>query len=256
MFVIQRSPSMQPFLGFARARHGRRALRRSRGGGRLGGLRLHLNAAWHSATLDRRLAEGVDPQASPVLALRARKLTGARGRRRVADGLAGALRSAKDTTPVITAALRPDSRELLAARTVLTALERGLRDSEAVTAQGVAMLGGLLTDASSPLYLPRGPGELASRLRAAAAALEPRTTREACDAAEREKAVRPSPSLNALRAAAVQPPPHHSWVKFRKITSELAESHDVGGAIGRVQHTRTERRSVLDARRRWFGQRV
>jgi hypothetical protein len=152
---------------------------------------LHLKAAWHGITLDGKLAEGADPRTSAVLALRARKLTGPRGRKRVADGLAGARRRATDTAPGITAAIRPDARELLDARAVLAALERRLRGSEAVTAQGVAMLGALLTDAESPLYRPTERGELAGRLRAAAAALEPPTTRRECNTAERAKAVVP-----------------------------------------------------------------
>jgi hypothetical protein len=177
VFVTQRPQGRQLRFGFVRARDRREGLDRLRGGTRLGDLLLHLYAAWHSTTLDRELAGGVDPQTSAVLALRARKLTGPRGRKLVADGLAGALRRAKEYSPGITAALRPDARELLDARTVLAALDRRLRGSEAVTAQGVAMLGGLLTDAASPLYRPSGPGELASRLRAAAAALELQTTR-------------------------------------------------------------------------------
>ena len=144
----------------------------------VGGLGVHLDAAWRSTTLDRKLAEGLDAQSSAVLALRARKLTGHRGRQRVADGLAGAICRAQDTTPGLTAAVRPDARELLDARTVLTALQRRLRGCDAVTAQGVALVQTLLTDAASPLYRPSGPGELASRLRAAAAALELQTTRQ------------------------------------------------------------------------------
>ena len=56
---------------------------------------------------------------------------------------------------------------------MLATLERRLRAPEPVSAQGIAMLESLLTDGASPLYLPTEPGELGSRLRAAAAALEP-----------------------------------------------------------------------------------
>jgi hypothetical protein len=219
MFVTQRPQSTQLLVGLGRARRRRQERDRLRGGTRLGGLRLHLNAAWHGTTLDRKLAEGVDPQASAVLALRARKLTGARGRKRVADGLAGALRSAKDTTSGITAAVRPDARELLDARTVLTALERRLRGSEAVAAEGVAMLGVLLTDAASPLYWPSGPGELASRLRAAAAAIELQTTRRGCDATEREKAVLHTPSVNGIMCRSGGP------AAAKSQASELPQNH-------------------------------
>ncbi len=134
---------------------------------------LHLNAALRSVTLDRELAAGVDPETNAALAVRARRLTGPRGRKLVVDGLAGALSRASDGTPGFTAAVRPQARELRESSAVLSALEARLRASEPVTARGVALLRVLLTDAASPLYQPSAPGELASRLRAAAAALEP-----------------------------------------------------------------------------------
>ena len=83
------------------------------------------------------------------------------------------LRSATDTAPGFTAAVRPHRREVLAARTVIEALERRLRAPEPVSARGMAILGGLLTEGTSPLYRPDEPGALGSQLRAAAAALEP-----------------------------------------------------------------------------------
>lgn len=134
---------------------------------------LHITASLRSTALDRELAAGVDPYTSPVLALRAAQLTGPRGRRLVTDGLAGALRRATDATPGFSAAVRPQARELRDAAAVLTALEARLRSSAPVSPRGAALLRVLLTDAASPLYQPSGRGELASQLRAAAAALEP-----------------------------------------------------------------------------------
>lgn len=90
----------------------------------------------------------------------------------VAAGLAGAVREAEATTREISAAARPDQREVIAARTVLATLARRLRAPEPVTASGVALLESLLTDGTSPLYHPAEPGALGSQLRAAAAALE------------------------------------------------------------------------------------
>jgi hypothetical protein len=129
--------------------------------------------AWlQAAELDRQLAAGASPRATAVLSIRASRITAPRSRRRLADGLARALRSAQDTTPGVSAAVRPDVREVLAARAVLVALDRRLRAPEPVTAHGLAMLQTLLTDGTSPLYRPGEPGALGSRLRAAAAALE------------------------------------------------------------------------------------
>lgn len=73
-----------------------------------------------------------------------------------------------------TAAVAPDRREVLAARPVIDALVRRLHGTEPVTARGVAMLSQLLAEPTSPLYRPDDTGVLGSRLRAAAAALEPR----------------------------------------------------------------------------------
>jgi len=201
VFVSQRRPGVQLLVGIVRARC--EALDRLRRDTRLGGLRLHLIAVWRSTTLDRELAEGVDPQTSAVLALRAQKLTDPRGRKRIAEGLAGAVRRANDTTPGITAAVRPRARELLDAGTLLAALDRRLRGSGLISAQGVAMLRALLTDAASPLYQPSGPGELASRLRAAAAALDLQKTPRGMqrDRTREGGAPQPVPKITSERAA-------------------------------------------------------
>ena len=135
---------------------------------------LVLAAWWRASELDRQLGAGTSPRTSAILALRAQRLASRRSRRRLADGLARALRSARDTTPGFSAAVRPRTREVLAAGTVLAALDHRLRAPEPVAARGMAMLQGLLTDAASPLYQPGNLGALGSRLRAAAAALEPR----------------------------------------------------------------------------------
>ena len=132
-----------------------------------------LLAVWRAAELDRQLAAGAAPGASAELALRAHALTGPRSRRQIADGLLRARRSARDRVPGLTAAIRPDPDEVLAARVVLSAIDRRLRSPEPVSARGLAMLRTLLTDGASPLYAPGQRGALGSHLRAVAAALEP-----------------------------------------------------------------------------------
>lgn len=135
--------------------------------------RLLVIASWRAGELDRHLAAGASPGSSALLAIRSRRLTGRRFRRHIAAGLARAVRDAETSTPGFTAAVRPDRREVIAMRTLLSTLDRRLRSDEPVTAQGVALLESLLTDGSSPLYQSTEPGALGSRLRAAAAALEP-----------------------------------------------------------------------------------
>ena len=141
--------------------------------GRWARIRLALIASWRGAELDRELAAGASPGASALLAIRCQRLTSRSYRARVAAGLARAVRDAEATTHGFSAAVRPDPREVIAARTVLATVHRRLRGAEPVRAQGVALLESLLTDATSPLYEPDEPGALGSVLRAAAAALEP-----------------------------------------------------------------------------------
>jgi hypothetical protein len=139
-------------------------------------LRLAVIVRWSAPELDRRLAAGEALRHNAATAQRARMLTESRSRRRLADGLERALDTALRGPSGFSAAVPPDRRELLAARTVLGALDRRLRDSEPVGAQGVAMLSVLLSDGTSPLYRPTEAGALGSRLRAAAASLEASTT--------------------------------------------------------------------------------
>jgi len=109
--------------------------------------------------------------------MRAERLTSRCFRERVAGGLTRIVRDAEAEAGALSfsAAVRPHRSEVIAARTVLATLDRRLRGAEPVTAQGVALLESLLTDGTSPLYVPTEPGALGSRLRAAAAALEPTT---------------------------------------------------------------------------------
>ena len=140
---------------------------------RRGRIRATASAWINGWELDRQLAAGCDPESDAALEARARRITTRRSRRRLADGLARVLRTVEPARPGFTAAARPDAAEVLAARTVLASVEHRLRCNDQIAPPGAAMLGLLLTDCAGPLYNPTGPGELGSRLRAAAAALEP-----------------------------------------------------------------------------------
>jgi hypothetical protein len=137
------------------------------------GFRVAFRGWWQAAEIDRQLAAGVSSRTSPLHELRALKLTTPRARRRLAAGLAGALRRARDTHASVSSAVRPHAAEVIAARAVFAALDRRLREEQPVTPRGMAMLQELLTDGAGPLYQPSEPGALGSRLRAAAAALDP-----------------------------------------------------------------------------------
>jgi hypothetical protein len=136
-------------------------------------IRLAWIASWRAASLDRALAGGTSPLDGSALEVRAQRITSRRGRTRVGDGLVRASRDARAVTAGVSAAVPPDQREVLAAGTVLAAIDRRLRAPDPVSAEGMAQLLVLLTDGDSPLYDPSEPGALGSRLRAAAAALEP-----------------------------------------------------------------------------------
>jgi len=99
-------------------------------------------------------------------------LTTERSRRRVANALAGVLRSARRRNPAFTAAVRPRPEEVLEAGAMIAVLERRLRRPEPVAAQGVALVRLLLVDGNGPLYRASDPGALIDCLRAAAAALD------------------------------------------------------------------------------------
>jgi hypothetical protein len=133
-----------------------------------------LLARWHADTLDRELAAGANPRDSALLAMRAHQLTTGYSRRQLAAGLARVQRDADSELSVLTAVAAPDRFEVPAAANEIATVERRLRDGEPLDAAGAAMLRLLLSDATSPLYDPVGPGSLARHLRAVAAALEPR----------------------------------------------------------------------------------
>jgi hypothetical protein len=123
-------------VSIASFRHSVRASRRS---ARQPPKRVHLAliAWWRAAELDHWLAAGADPWTSDELALRARNLTTERSRARVANGLAGVVRSAD-------------------------------RASAGLTAAQIRLV---LIDGNGPLYRPSDPGALADELQAAAGAL-------------------------------------------------------------------------------------
>jgi hypothetical protein len=141
-------------------------------GGRFGRVGLRLWTALHRAGLDRRLAAGEDPCASPSLALRAARLTGGRSRRRLAEALEDAVEDAMSPQPHFSAAVPTDRAAVYEAAPQIAEIEEILRLPGPVYAQGVAMTKLLLTDSASPLYPPARPGALATSLEWIIRALE------------------------------------------------------------------------------------
>lgn len=155
-------------MSIASFRSGVRAPRRS---ARRRSVRLALTVWWRATDLDLALAAGADPWTRDDLAARARRLTSARSRTGIAKSLAGVVRSAGNTTPRFTSAVRPCCEDVLEAAAVIGSIERRLRAPGPVNAEGVAMVRLLLIDGNGPLYQPGDPGALTDCLRTAAAAL-------------------------------------------------------------------------------------
>jgi hypothetical protein len=131
-----------------------------------------LRARVGARRLDQQLALGAGPDASVVLALRARTLVAMSARRDLA-------RSARR---VLAAAQAPGPRRLAVPvcrdRVTDSAAEFGeligrLLAACPVPAQGVARASVLLCDASGPLYHRASPDDLRARVREAADALSP-----------------------------------------------------------------------------------
>jgi hypothetical protein len=121
--------------------------------------------------LDRRLAAGADPLASPALARRASVLVSPRTRRRLACGLERVVLEIERPPRGLTAAVPVQRREVLVARDDLLLLAAALRGEDHPAPRGVAGVSLLLADGCGPVYAPSPPGALRRAVRRIAAAL-------------------------------------------------------------------------------------
>jgi hypothetical protein len=136
---------------------------------------VRLRVLLQRARLDRELADGLRADSSPLRRRRAEQLVSERCRRELADALERAIRDSHRPRPVFTAAATLQAREIRAARPVLEALIRRLRDDLPVRVRGVALVRVLLTDGASPLYHPHPAGALRAWADTALRALRPPT---------------------------------------------------------------------------------
>jgi hypothetical protein len=121
--------------------------------------------------LDRRLAHGADPRATPELARRARQLTSRRCRAGLAEGIRNLIDAAEEPERGYSAAVPLQRRAILAERDFLLALAADLRSDDELSPRGIALVEHLLTDGMSPLYAPGPEGGLHNALTHARAAL-------------------------------------------------------------------------------------
>jgi hypothetical protein len=126
------------------------------------------------ARLDRDLAEGVSPESSAEIALRAQYLVRPQTRGILAQTLQRILNEATRDRRAPGAPLPlPTRRRVVAVRREFETLIERLLAPCPVPACGVAQARLLITEGSGPLYHQAGPGDLRACLVAAAAALEP-----------------------------------------------------------------------------------
>ena len=121
--------------------------------------------------LDRSIARGADPNASPELSRRARQLRSPRRRAALAQGIRNLIDAAEEPRRPYTAAVPLQRREILREREALLQLAADLVSDDQLGARGIALVDRMLTDGSSPVYSPGAEGELRRALTHARAAL-------------------------------------------------------------------------------------
>jgi hypothetical protein len=129
-----------------------------------------LMARYRAATLDAQLANGVEPEAGVLLALRARRLVSPSQAYMLAKALKWVVMTSEASPRVpVRAPVRRDAVRL--ARGELLTLADRLLEPGPLGAQGVARARLLLRDGTGPLYATGSGKDLGAELRAAAAVL-------------------------------------------------------------------------------------
>jgi hypothetical protein len=122
-------------------------------------------------SLDRSLAAGEDPAASPALSRRARQLTSRRSRAGLAASLRNLLEAAERGPRGFTAVVPIQRHEILRERQLLLQLAADLESEDELSLRGIALVERLLIDGTSPVYVGGPDGALHGALVHAHAAL-------------------------------------------------------------------------------------
>jgi len=117
--------------------------------------------------LDRRLAAGANPLASPALARRAAMLLTQRSRRRLASGLEKVVLEAERPQPRFSAAVPVQRGAVLGARSELFLLAAALRSAPDPEPRGIATVAVLLSDGGGPIFMEHPPNALRDSARRA-----------------------------------------------------------------------------------------
>jgi hypothetical protein len=122
-------------------------------------------------SLDRSLAAGADPAASPELARRARQLTSRRCRAGLAASIRNLLDAAEERPRGFSATVPIQRHEILRERRRLLELAADLESHDELKPGGIALVERLVTDGDSPVYVDSPEGTLREALGQARAAL-------------------------------------------------------------------------------------
>ena len=134
---------------------------------------LALHVFIRRASLDGRLAVGVEPSRSDALWARAGQLMKLDARRQLAAGLETRLDAARDHRAAFTARAPLQRRDLIADTALVRSIVDRLHDPVPVTPRGMARLRMLLVDGTSPMYHPAAPDALHTELASIRHVLEP-----------------------------------------------------------------------------------
>lgn len=129
-------------------------------------------ARLHHVALDRRLADGATTADDRELTVRAWQITRPSARERLAAALDRVLTEASRPHPRLGTPVPICHEEVEVSRGEIVRLAARLRDPRPVHPRGVALLRGLLTDGTGPLYVWCPNDELYRRLRRASFALD------------------------------------------------------------------------------------
>jgi hypothetical protein len=128
-------------------------------------LRIRLRAGWAREELDRRLAEGVDPGADPLLQARAERLVAPATRATLAAGLERVVATAHEPAAPLSSAVPVRRGPVAGARHELMGLAGELRHMPDPQPRGVAMAERLLIEPSSVLFTASSSDEVARAAR-------------------------------------------------------------------------------------------
>jgi hypothetical protein len=132
-----------------------------------------LIARFHPGPLDEALATGISPDASVVIALRARALTNMRSRQTLSRALQRAVGIAAGPARRQPLTVVLNRRGIAAAASDIEELSSRLLDAGPVSARGVALVNILVTCGVGPLHNRRSSEQLISSVRRAIDCLRP-----------------------------------------------------------------------------------